>query len=353
MLKGTYSANPQAAALTRNADAYEIAVADVLVAKGVISITQAAITDTRLNNDLCGIVTGLIQQADTTEIFSQFTTFVSEFKQGNVAEFSAWTEKQKQEFIIWENGIRNILNENTAGNLLAMIGELRGLETTEKGNLVGALNEVFILGNEKKQKLAENLIAMRIEASVSDTWEQLLDKVLEMTDTSEDTVTAAALLTGYTAHNAMGEQIRGEIPERAGTTVDASAVTQDATYTYFDVPPGHYDAASKVRSANSNLELGYKLYATNVSLPWTPPAEITDYIIIPRYISCYNVGGVSGNNGSATSNVAVHGNGSLEYNNGSVQIAADDRFRMWCGAFNGDPSFSINFTKGDIYVKTI
>ena len=46
VLKGTYSTQPQAQALTRNADAYEIAVADVLVAKGVVSITQADITDT-------------------------------------------------------------------------------------------------------------------------------------------------------------------------------------------------------------------------------------------------------------------------------------------------------------------
>lgn len=263
VLKGEYSAHPQAAALTRNADMYEIAVADVLVAKGVISITQADITDTRLNSDLCGIVTGLIQQADTTDIFNQFTAFLTEFKQEHVSEFGAWTEEQKQGFITWENGIRNILNENVAGNLLAMIGELQGLETAEKGNLVGALNEVFMLGNEKKRKLTENLIAMGMEASVSDTWEQLLDKVLEMTDTSGDTVTAATLLAGYTAHNAAGEQITGVIPQRAGVTVDATATTQDDAYTYFNMPPGHYDANSKVRSANSNLTGNYKVFTVS------------------------------------------------------------------------------------------
>lgn len=253
VLKGTYSANPQAVALTRNADVYEIAVADVLVAKGVISITQADITDTRLNNDLCGIVTGLIQQADTTEIFNQFTAFLNEFKQQHVTEFSDWTEGQKQEFITWENGIRDILNENMAGNLLNMIGELESLETTEKGNLVDAVNEVFGLCNEKKQKLVENLVAMGVQASTSETWEELLNKVLDMTDTSSDTVTAAALLAGYTAHNAAGELVTGIIPELAAVTVNATSVTQDDAYTYFGVPEGHYNAASKVRSANSNL----------------------------------------------------------------------------------------------------
>ena len=253
VLKGTYSANPQAAALTRNADAYEIAVADVLVAKGVISITQAAITDTRLNNDLCGIVTGLIQQADTTEIFNQFTTFLNEFKQGHVTEFNGWTEEQKQEFVAWENGIKDILNENMAGNLLNMIGELERLETTEKGNLVGAINEVFRSGNEKKRRLVSNLIAMGMQADTSETLDGLIDKVLEMTNTLEDTVTEAVLLEGYTAHDATGEQVTGIIPERAAVTVDALSVTQDDAYTYFGVPEGHYNAASKVRTANSNL----------------------------------------------------------------------------------------------------
>lgn len=256
VLKGTYNANPQAAALTRNADAYEIAVADVLVAKGVISITQAAITDTRLNNDLCGIVTGLIQQADTTEIFNQFTTFLNEFKQGHVTEFNGWTEEQKQEFVAWKNGIKDLLNENMAGNLLNMIGELERLETTEKGNLVGAVNEVFRSGNEKKQRLVSNLIAMGMQADTSETLDGLIDKVLEMTNTSEDTVTEAVLLEGYTAHDATGEQVTGIIPELAATTVDATNVTQDSDYTYFEMPAGHYDKTSKVRSQNSNLSAG-------------------------------------------------------------------------------------------------
>ena len=128
VLKGSYSAQPQAPAITRNADRYEIAVADILVGRGVVSITQADITDTRLNKDLCGIVTGLIEQADTTEIFNQFEVYFEEFKQVHIAQIENWTEEQETSFTAWErqqkadfeewvDTIREILDETTAGHL--------------------------------------------------------------------------------------------------------------------------------------------------------------------------------------------------------------------------------------------
>ena len=92
VLKGSYSAQPQAPALTRNADAYEIAVADILVKKGAVSITQADITDTRLNKEICGIVTGLVQQADTTEIFNPFEMYFEGFKEQTGISYAQFTE---------------------------------------------------------------------------------------------------------------------------------------------------------------------------------------------------------------------------------------------------------------------
>lgn len=125
----------------------------------------------------------------------------------------------------------------------------------ESGDVVGAINEVFTLGSEKKAQLVENLTAMGMQASTSDTWEVLLEKILDMTDTSGDTVTAPVLLTGYTAHDASGEQINGVMPEMATVTVEAVATTQDSEYTYLGMPEGHYDENSKVRTKNSNLSV--------------------------------------------------------------------------------------------------
>ena len=113
------------------------------------------------------------------------------------------------------------------------IGFIEGIEAD---NVIGAINEVFQLGNEKKNKLVENLVAMGINASTDDTWEELLNKVLDMTDTSKDTVNANVLLAEYTAHDTEGEPITGIMPERASVTVDTTGVTQDSSYTYFGVP---------------------------------------------------------------------------------------------------------------------
>ncbi|MCM1184430.1 MAG: hypothetical protein NC337_13745, partial [Roseburia sp.] len=126
-------------------------------------------------------------------------------------------------------------------------------EGIEADNIVDAINEVFTLGSEKKKKLVENLTAMGIDASTDETWEVLLDKVLDMTDTSDDTVTAAALLDGYTAHDAAGKQITGDMLELGSTTVEATGVTQDDAYTYLGVPAGHYNEDSKVRAINSDI----------------------------------------------------------------------------------------------------
>ncbi|MDE6052161.1 MAG: hypothetical protein K2G55_00050 [Lachnospiraceae bacterium] len=144
----------------------------------------------------------------------------------------------------------------------------------EIGAVQKKLDEVFQSSNEKKQRLVSNLIAMGMQADTSETLEELIDKVLEMTNTSEDTVTEAVLLEGYTAHDAAGEQITGTIPRRTGVTVEATNVTQDSDYTYFEMPAGHYDENSKVRTANSNLTQQYQraviTSAGTHSLSFTP-----------------------------------------------------------------------------------
>lgn len=135
VLQGSYSAQTTAPALTRNADAYELALADIYVAAGATSITQAAITDQRLNTTVCGIVTGLITQADTTDIFNQFVSYLEQFKAQYIADIENWTETEQDSFTDWETTqknafeawveeIRDILDETTAGHLQNEIEQL-------------------------------------------------------------------------------------------------------------------------------------------------------------------------------------------------------------------------------------
>jgi len=124
--KGTFASSPVAPALQRDADAYELALADVYVANGVTSITQANITDQRLNTSLCGIVHGTVDQVDTTTLFTQYT-------QG----FELQKDEFEQAFMSWFATVQDILDDEAAGNLLNMINDLAGDgRTTEtvKGN---------------------------------------------------------------------------------------------------------------------------------------------------------------------------------------------------------------------------
>jgi len=72
--KGTPSLDPVPPELTRTNDVYELCLASVLISAGAAEITQSAITDTRGDSYLCGWVTGLIDQIDTTNLFAQYNS---------------------------------------------------------------------------------------------------------------------------------------------------------------------------------------------------------------------------------------------------------------------------------------
>lgn len=84
--KGTNAiSNPQPPELVRTEQRYELCLARINVAKQTTNITAAMITDTRSNTNMCGYVTGLIRQVDTTTLFDQwddaFNTWFDEVKE--------------------------------------------------------------------------------------------------------------------------------------------------------------------------------------------------------------------------------------------------------------------------------
>lgn len=93
--KGGFSSNPVAPSLQRDADFFELALADVLINNGATQITQANITDNRLNKELCGIVHGTVDQADMTTIFNQYQSWLKQITAEQEAEFNAWFDQLK------------------------------------------------------------------------------------------------------------------------------------------------------------------------------------------------------------------------------------------------------------------
>ncbi|MEG0612656.1 MAG: hypothetical protein RR486_09080 [Clostridium sp.] len=99
--KGTFASSPVAQGLQRDADMHEIGIADVLVSKGAIKITQANITDLRLNKEFCGIVHGTVEQVDPTAIFNQFQSWYTQTKNSYDTDFTNWTTEKKEAFDGW------------------------------------------------------------------------------------------------------------------------------------------------------------------------------------------------------------------------------------------------------------
>lgn len=101
VIKGTPSANPVAPSISRGADYYDLQLATVSIPAGAIKVTQAQITDTRLDNSVCGLVTGVVDQIDTTDLYNQFETYFAEFKRIYETDMDDWTDTQKAAFNAW------------------------------------------------------------------------------------------------------------------------------------------------------------------------------------------------------------------------------------------------------------
>lgn len=65
--EGTASRNPVVPALTRQPEYYEICLATIRVVAGTTNITNSYITDTRLNDNLCGLVVPAIPYEESTQ----------------------------------------------------------------------------------------------------------------------------------------------------------------------------------------------------------------------------------------------------------------------------------------------
>lgn len=132
--KGTFASSPAAPELQRDTDAYELGIADLAINNGAIEINQSAITDLRLNSDLCGIVQGLIDQVDTTTIFNQYLSWFNETKTDAETDIANIKTEFESDFNTWFAALQGVLSGDVAGNLLVKIENLITTSATEPTN---------------------------------------------------------------------------------------------------------------------------------------------------------------------------------------------------------------------------
>lgn len=146
--KGTFASTPVAPALQRDADAYELGIADIYIANGAVSISQANITDLRLNSAYCGIVHGLVDQVDTTTLFNQYQAWYLETTDQATTDIATLLIAFQSGFNTWFASIQDILDENTAGNLLNLISQNTVNITALDGRLDTAETDIDTLQTE-------------------------------------------------------------------------------------------------------------------------------------------------------------------------------------------------------------
>lgn len=125
-ITGTYSANPTATAPVRANNIYQIVLAQIYVAAGATSITQAAITDTRKDTSLCGIVAATIKNPD----------------------FGQWYAQNEAQFSEWFNAMKGQLTTDAAGNLQTEIDAVKKSVSDNAGSI--ASNKTAIDANTTK-----------------------------------------------------------------------------------------------------------------------------------------------------------------------------------------------------------
>ncbi len=120
--KGSPSAAPVSPVMVREGYVQEYCLALIYVPPtkndGTQEIIQANITDTRPDTSVCGWITSLIQQVDTSTLFMQWQDAYQRFYDASGVEFTAWLD-----------GIKEQLGDSVVGALTSAIADLKSGKT--------------------------------------------------------------------------------------------------------------------------------------------------------------------------------------------------------------------------------
>lgn len=105
---GTPASSPARPTMTDDGTVKELCLAYVYIGPNVTSITQANIIDMRASN-LCGWVTGVVQQVDTSELFAQWQSAYEAY----YSQMQSWQAQVESDFNTWFSALTSQLSVNT------------------------------------------------------------------------------------------------------------------------------------------------------------------------------------------------------------------------------------------------
>ena len=132
-------------------------------------------------------------------------------------------------------------------------------------------------------------------------------------DTSSCNAAAAQILSGKKA-GVKGNTVTGTMANKEGTTVKASAISQDEDNTYFTIPAsGFYDTSSKIYTENSNLK---SLKIVQFETGGNGDYKTANIIFDVSDFSKLHIGAIGG---IGSGNFAVYGGSGINIVNGITQ----------------------------------
>ncbi len=141
--KGNAAVTPVKPTPERSADKYELQLCEIAINAGATKVTNVMITDTRLDNTVCGWVTGVVDQINTEEMYNQFNSFFNSFKIEKARLFDEWFDT-----------VRDVLEGDVATNLT---------------NRINTLDENMTTANEKISTVETNITALQTSVNTNTT----------------------------------------------------------------------------------------------------------------------------------------------------------------------------------------
>lgn len=124
VVEGVSAVSPTVPSITRDSERYELALAKVHIKQATVEVSDALITDLRPDNSVCGFVTGVIDQIETTDLFKQFTTAFNEWFTKLKQDNQGASEEFTRLFTDWFDSIKDKLDGEPATALQLQIDEL-------------------------------------------------------------------------------------------------------------------------------------------------------------------------------------------------------------------------------------
>lgn len=159
VITGSATDTPTPTAPVRSGTVYQLVLAEILVAAGATSISQADITDKRPDTNVCGFVAATVDQIDFSQIQAQYDSFIANYKtavaedyknytdmladdhagfQATIADYtdlvkelyqswqnsmSSYQEAAQADFNKWFESVKGILDDETGAKLAAEVTE--------------------------------------------------------------------------------------------------------------------------------------------------------------------------------------------------------------------------------------